>query len=100
MWEDNQITIVVLMTKSPLRKAAGTAADSLPCPPSLLTKERCALYLRNNPTSSNKATKPANPESPNLFIIAVRFPITFTPKIPLPKRTSDIAPTATNDVSK
>ena len=57
-------------------------------------------YLRNKPTKSNRATNPANPESPNLPIIAVRLPMTFTPKTPLPKRTSDIAPTATKDMSR
>jgi len=57
-------------------------------------------YLRNNPTNNNKATNPANPDWPNLLIIIVRLPITFTPKTPLPKRTSDIAPTATKDMSR
>ena len=57
-------------------------------------------YLRNKPTKSNNATNPANPDCPNSLIIAVRLPITFTPKTPLPKRTSDIAPTAKKDVSR
>ena len=77
-----------------IRKAAGTCRQySMTCPPVF-------LYLRNNPTSSNKATKPANPDCPNLSIIAVRFPITFTPKTPVPKSTSDMAPTATKDIKR
>tara|TARA_B100001175_G_C19307308_1_gene541172 strand:+ start:433 stop:534 length:102 start_codon:yes stop_codon:yes gene_type:complete len=33
-------------------------------------------------------------------MIDVRLPITFTPKIPLPKITSEIAPMATKDISR
>ena len=54
-------------------------------------------YLRNKPTNTNNATSPAKPDSPNVFMIDVRFPITLTPKIPLQKRTSDTAPMATKD---
>ena len=43
------------------------------------------------------ATRPAKPLDPNDSMIVVKLPITFTPKTPLPKRTSDIAPTATKD---
>ena len=57
-------------------------------------------YLRNKPTNTNNATNPANPDSPNVFMIDVRLPITFTPKTPLPKRTSEIAPIATKDINR
>ena len=57
-------------------------------------------YLRNNPTNTNKATNPANPDWPNLPMIDVRFPITLTPNMPLPNNTSPIAPMARNDISK
>ncbi len=57
-------------------------------------------YLRNKPTNTNKATNPAKPDSPNLFMISVRLPITLTPKTPVPKITSDIAPMATKDINK
>ena len=57
-------------------------------------------YLRNNPTNTNKATNPANPDWPNSPIIDVRFPITLTPNTPVPNITSDMAPTAKKDKSK
>ena len=57
-------------------------------------------YLRNNPTNTNKATNPANPDWPNSPIIDVRFPITLMPNIPLPNNTSPIAPMARKDISK
>ena len=57
-------------------------------------------YLRNKPTNTNKATKPAKPDSPNLSMIAVRLPITFTPKTPVPKITSETAPMATKDINR
>ena len=57
-------------------------------------------YLRNKPTNTNKATSPANPDSPNVLIIDVRFPITLTPKTPVPNITSDTAPMATKDINR
>ena len=57
-------------------------------------------YLRNKPTNTNKATNPAKPDSPNLFMISVRLPITLTPKTPVPKITSDMAPMATKDINR
>ena len=57
-------------------------------------------YLRNKPTNTNNATNPANPDSPKVFMIDVRLPITLTPKIPVPKITSETAPMATKDKSK
>ena len=57
-------------------------------------------YLRNKPTNTNKATSPAKPDSPNLLMMDVRLPITLTPKMPVPKITSETAPTATKDVNK
>ena len=62
----------------------------LPSPPS--------TYLRNKPTNTNNATSPAKPDSPNVFMMDVRFPITLTPKIPEPKITSATAPIATKDI--
>ena len=57
-------------------------------------------YLRNNPTNTNRATNPANPDWPNSLMIDVRFPITLMPNIPLPNNTSPIAPMAKKDNSK
>ena len=57
-------------------------------------------YLRNKPTNTNNATSPANPDSPNVFMIDVRLPITLTPKIPLPKIPSETAPMATKDINR
>jgi len=57
-------------------------------------------YLRNNPTNTNKATNPANPDWPNLPMIDVRFPITLIPNMPVPNNTSPIAPMAKKDISK
>ena len=57
-------------------------------------------YLRNNPTNTNRATNPANPDWPNSLMIDVRFPITLMPNIPLPNNTSPIAPMAKKDISK
>ena len=39
-------------------------------------------YLRNKPTNTNNATSPAKPDSPNVFMMDVRLPITLTPKMP------------------
>ena len=55
-------------------------------------------YLRNKLTNTNNATSPAKPDSPNVFMIDVRLPITLTPKIPDPKITSETAPIATKDI--
>ena len=57
-------------------------------------------YFRNNPTNTNRATNPANPDWPNSLMIDVRFPITLTPNIPLPNNTSPIAPMARKDINK
>ena len=54
-------------------------------------------YLRNKPTNTNNATSPAKPDSPKLFMMDVRLPITLTPKIPLPNIISETAPMATKD---
>ena len=55
-------------------------------------------YLRNKPTNTNNATSPAKPDSPNVFMMDVRFPITLTPKTPVPNITSETAPIATKDI--
>ena len=54
-------------------------------------------YFRNKPTNTNNATSPAKPDSPKLFMMVVRLPITLTPKMPVPNITSDTAPIATKD---
>ena len=82
------------------KQKRGTFVPLFQCPISQEIQDYFVSYLRNKPTSTNKATRPTKPDSPKLFMMDVRLPITFTPKNPLPKTTSEIAPIATKDIMR